>query len=90
MQVINVLGRKLTGKRKILEVDEDNLNKDAVPYYESIQFDASCPLRITFWGQPAIGSGGVLSHFFDLLKGSVQGKLLLLFEGEEAHKVPSY
>ena len=91
VQIINILGRKLTGKRKKLEVDEDYLIEDAVAYYKSIQFDPSCPLRITFRGQPAIDSGGVLRHFYsDLFEGLVQGKLLLLFEGEEAHKVPSY
>ena len=91
VQVINILGRKLTGKREKLEVDEDDLIEDAVAYYKSIQFDASCPLRITFRGQPAIDSGGVLRQFYsDLFEGLVQGKLLLLFEGEEAHKVPSY
>ena len=91
VQIINILGRKLTGKRKKLEVDEDDLIEDAVAYYKSIQFDASCPLRITFRGQPAIDSGGVLRQFYsDLFEGLVQGKLLLLFEGEEAHKVPSY
>ena len=91
MQIINILGRKLTGKRKKLEVDEDDLIEDAVAYYKSIQFDSSCPLRITFRGQPAIDSGGVLRHFYsDLFEGLVHGKLLLLFKGEEAHKVPSY
>ena len=60
-------------------------------YYKSIQFDASCPLRIIFQGQPAIDSGGVLRQFYsNLFEGLVQGKLLLLFEGKEAHKVPSY
>ena len=91
MQIINILGRKLTGKRKKLEVDEDDLIEDAVAYYKSIQFDSSCPLRITFQGQPAIDSGGVLRHFYsDLFEGLVQGKPLLLFEGEKGHKVPSY
>lgn len=91
VQIINILGNKLTGKRKKLEVDEDDLIEDAVAYYKSIQFDASCPLRIIFRGQPAIDSGGVLRQFYsNLFEGLVQGKLLLLFEGEEARKVPSY
>ena len=91
VQIIDILGKKLTGKRKKLEVDEDDIIEDAVAYYKSIQFDASCPLRIIFRGQPVIDSGGVLRQFYsNLFEGLVQGKLLLLFEGEEACKVPSY
>ena len=91
VQIIDILGKKLTEKRKKLEVDEDDIIEDAVAYYKSIQFDASCPLRIIFQGQPAIDSGGVLRQFYsNLFEGLVQGKLLLLFEGKEAHKVPSY
>lgn len=59
-QIINILGRKLTRKREKLEVDEDDLIEDAVAYYKSIQFDAFCPLRITFPGQPATDGSGVL------------------------------
>lgn len=54
-------------------------------------FDASCPLRITYQGQPAIDSGGVMRQFYsDLFEGLVEGKLMVLFEGENAHKEPSY
>ena len=62
-----------------------------VAYYKSIQFDACCPLRIAYQGQPATDSGGVLRQFYsDLFEGLVDGKLMLLFEGENASKVPSY
>ena len=50
VQIIDILGKKLTEKRKKLEVDEDDIIEDAVAYYKSIQFDASCPLRIIFRG----------------------------------------
>ena len=91
VQIIEILEKKLTGKRKKLEVDEGDLVQDAVVYYKSIQFDASCPLRITYQGQPAIDSGGVMRQFYsDLFEGLVEGKLMVLFEGENAHKVPSY
>lgn len=36
VQIIEILGKKLTGKRKKLEVDEHDLVQDAVVYYKSI------------------------------------------------------
>ena len=32
VQIIDILGKKLTGKRKNLEVDEDDIVEDAVAY----------------------------------------------------------
>ena len=58
--ITSKLGKKLTGKRKKLEIDEDDLVSDAIAYYKSIEFDAHCPLRITYASQPAIDSGGIL------------------------------
>ena len=90
-QIISALGQKLTGTRKKLDVDEDDLVGDAVAYYKSLNFDACRPLRISYQGQPAIDSGGVLRQFYsDLFEGLVGGKLMLLFEGDSNCKVPSY
>ena len=50
----------------------------------SVTYKMSCSFS-------TVDSGGVLRQFYsDLFEGLVQGKLLLLFEGEEAHKVPGY
>ena len=64
-QVVYKLGKKLTGKtQKLITVDHDDLISDAIAYYKSSQFDASCPLKTKFSGQPAIDGGGVLRQFY--------------------------
>ena len=89
--ITSKLGKKLTGKRKKLEIDEDDLVSDAIAYYKSIEIDAHCPLRITYASQPAIDSGGILRQFYsDLFDALAEGKLMELFEGEINRKVPSY
>ena len=91
VQIIDVLGQKLTGKRKKLDVDEDELIHDAVAFYKSTSFDPCSPLRIAYQGQAAIDGGGVLRQFYtDLFQGIIEGKLMLLFEGENNRKLPSY
>ena len=78
-------------KEKKLEVDQDDLIHDAVAFYKSSSFDACSPLRIAYEGQPAIDGGGVLRQFYtDLFKGIIDGELMLLFEGENNAKIPSY
>ena len=91
VSITSKLGKKLTGKRKKLEINEDDLVSDAIAYYKSIEFDAHCPLRITYASQPAIDSGGILHQFYsDLFDALAEGKLMELFEGEINRKVPSY
>ena len=76
--ITSKLGKKLTGKRKKLEIDEDDLVSDAIAYYKSIEIDAHCPLRITYASQPAIDSGGILHQFYsDLCDALAEGKLMV-------------
>ena len=90
-QILQKIGKKLTNRRKKLEVDQDDLVNDAISYYKSLQFDPCCPIRISFLGQPAVDSGGVLRQFYsDLFEKLVEGDLIELFEGDAARKVPSY
>lgn len=91
VKIINNVGKKLTGKKKKIEIDPDDIISDAISYYKSLDFDPHCPLRVTYTSQPAIDSGGVLRQFYsDLFEGLAEGKLMELFEGEINRKVPSY
>lgn len=81
----------LVGLKKKLEVDQNDILGEAIAYYKSSKFDASCPLRIIFIGQPAVDTGGVLRQFFtEVFEKLVNGELIELFEGDTTRKLPSY
>ena len=90
-KILKDVRKKLTGRKKKLHVDPDNIIDDAVSYYKSTDFDPYCPLRIAYTSQPAVDSGGVLRQFYsDLFEGLVDGKLMVILEGEANREVPSY
>ena len=64
---VEVLGKKLTGKRKKLEADQDDLIHDAVAFYRSSSFDACSPLRVAYKEQPAIRRLTIVFRFSSTL-----------------------
>ena len=51
-----------------LRVDEDDILADAVAFSKDPAFDPTRPLCVSFHGQPAIDTGGVLREFFSTVK----------------------
>lgn len=65
-----------------LRVDEDDILADAVAFYKDPAFDPTRPLRVSFHGQPAIDTGGVLREFFSTVKEKfVDAEQFNMFEG---------
>lgn len=77
---------KLSGPILKITVDESDIIADA--------FEAFCPVRVNFIGQPAVDSGGPRREFFTRLfqefAYSTQGLAANLFEGEEGRLLPPY
>ena len=68
MSVVQKMNRlksvNVTGQLCKLTVEQDDILSDAVAFYKNPSFDPARPLRVSFRGQPAIDTGGVLRVFF--------------------------
>ena len=90
-EIYENLRRQVNGKIVRLTVTEETAVEDALAYYKHPDFDARCPIRITFEKQPAVDTGGPRRQFcsmvFTALEDSQQYKL---FEGPPGRLMPVY
>ena len=58
---------QVNGKIVRLTVTEETAVEDALAYYKHPDFDARCPIRITFEKQPAVDTGGPRRQFYSMV-----------------------
>jgi hypothetical protein len=81
----------VTGQLCKLTVDQDDILSDSVAFYKNPSFDPTRPLRVSFRGQPAIDTGGVLRVFFSSVKEKFcAAELFNMFEGSPSRLLFRY
>ena len=95
MSVVQKMNRlksvNVTGQLCKLTVEQDDILSDAVAFYKNPSFDPARPLRVSFRGQPAIDTGGVLRVFFSAVKEKFcAAELFSIFEGPHSRLLFRY
>ncbi|CAH3183763.1 unnamed protein product, partial [Porites lobata] len=85
------LRRQVNGKIVRLTVTEETAVEDALAYYKHPDFDARCPIRITFEKQPAVDAGGPRRQFYSMVFSALEDfQQYKLFEGPPGRLMPVY
>lgn len=92
-EVVDYFDKKMTGDKERLRLKAENALEEALCYYKSGNFDAASKIVITYKGQPAVDTGGILRQFYtDVFAQMVTGMedIPPLFEGNDRRKLPIY
>ena len=85
------LRRQVNRKIVRLTVTEETAVEDALAYYKHPDFDARCPIRITFEKQPAVDTGGPRRQFYSMVFSALEdSQQYKLFEGPPGRLIPVY